>query len=356
MGTEFFSSHPATMRVFTELQHAPWTSLHAKNNSHVPLFVKSKFTDACYYLIITDLLHVWFRFSDKKAIKEEKQAFNPQFSATTGRILEILSEHLVEQKPDATYECMLSEKKEKMILTLATKIDFYMFQWTFECDQMQGHDDCHSLYIRDHVIIPFIYTNKLLIRQMKGPPKTDNSSSLKRSKMSFVKTEDPTCNINNTLPTSSFCINSDEDFLIPSECLTHPWIDQFTSRAYQHYVLHANKQTTRTLSFSVKKEAEEGNSGEKEKTATDHDFKQPATLELVYTASSMEDDFTETQKNSHSCSSDYEEQEGTSQEDEDKIEKEENPEEVRRRKEIAERIEKEKAKKVAIQSKRKRFI
>ena len=48
------SSSLASSRVFSELQSAPWTSLMIKNQP-TPIFIKSRFTDSCYYIIFTGM-------------------------------------------------------------------------------------------------------------------------------------------------------------------------------------------------------------------------------------------------------------------------------------------------------------
>jgi hypothetical protein len=50
--TNSTNNNSISLRVFAELQQAAWTSLQV-TGMVFPIFIKSKFTDSCYYLILT---------------------------------------------------------------------------------------------------------------------------------------------------------------------------------------------------------------------------------------------------------------------------------------------------------------
>jgi len=321
-------------------------------SSSYPIFLKTKFTDTCYYLIITDLVGVWFRFSDKKSIMEEKQTFNPQFGAPFERILEILEEHLHEQQPAADYTSSVNES-DILWLKFKTKIDFYVFQWAFACEVLDGGPIKHAQFLRDHLIMPTFYINKLLSRQIQksGSDNKKSHRSISESGLRRTKTEGDK-------------LGDDDELVAPEDLVSDPWFNDFSHRSYQKYI--TSSQAPATLKHN--------------KTSSGY-FGTTDTLQLVYTPSVEEEPTvnkscsstdenlyktdTSIEPSQHSNSNlDNSEDAFSSENSQDKKGKdngkkhdqivEESAEEIQRRLAIQERIEREKGKKP--KPKRKRFV
>jgi len=254
-------------RVEDELKSIAWSAILAK------------FTDSCYYILMTDFLKVWYRFSDKKAIKEEKQTFNPQFGAPIDRILDILKDHLLDHQQNAEYTCNFSTESDTLSLKLNTKIDFYIFQWTFECTLMDGGAIKHAIFLRDHIIMPVLYINKLLakrasnaVTEVKSIRSVSDASGLRGSKTTVGKTEKND--------------KEEEELQSPQEFTEGSWFDAFAKRSYQHYIACASPSVVASPSSSTRSKLQR-NSGSSQNILQSV----PSTFQLVYPSSVQEEQY-----------------------------------------------------------------
>jgi hypothetical protein len=84
------------------------------------------------------------------------QLFNPNLETPTSELLEMLN-YLFESQRDAKYSFVIENvaENELLALTVATKIGFYNFHWTFAC-LFVGNDDEQSRVLLEHFHYPLM--------------------------------------------------------------------------------------------------------------------------------------------------------------------------------------------------------
>ncbi|EGG24563.1 hypothetical protein DFA_02806 [Cavenderia fasciculata] len=130
-------------------------------------YIKSKFSNDSYSIILTDLVLVWYKYSSIDNIIKDKSRFNNHLDTKIEKVLDILNEKLIDQRSDTTYSIEINSHSYEASLNISSKLSFYTFKWSFECEPMEKETilnvesrRLHSLYIKSNFINPLLYLSQ----------------------------------------------------------------------------------------------------------------------------------------------------------------------------------------------------
>jgi len=138
-------------------------------------YIKSKFDESKYSVLVTDLTRVWVQSCDRAEIKRLKQKLNPLVDTPMPRILQLVKQSIL----DAVFSQRQSQASEHQVqyqieeqagghlsLHFSTKIDFYRFRWTFDCAPLSGEEQ-RIAFLRASFIEPLLVVTRELQQQLE---------------------------------------------------------------------------------------------------------------------------------------------------------------------------------------------
>ncbi|KYQ90819.1 hypothetical protein DLAC_07688 [Tieghemostelium lacteum] len=148
------------------LKDIEWRALEI--NQGEIFYVKFKISKDSYYLIITDLIMVWWRYSNPEQTELDQSKYNSHLDSPTENTLNRLKEKLSEKNLDTIYKSTIQSNFYLQII-ISTKISFYTFKWVFELEPIEKDTilrvesrKSHSIFIRDNFIMPLMFVQKQL--------------------------------------------------------------------------------------------------------------------------------------------------------------------------------------------------
>jgi len=176
----------------SELLGQPWSVITAElekpdkgQNAKQELQVKFLTTESSYFLLVTDLVHVWYRRSDANDIESERKAFASSMKKQSiSRYLSMLETLLVKDSNGYDDKTHVMSVSKQGVLTLKSRlmIQVYPFQWEFECSSYGNAEDQAAL-LRDHMYKPCFEIIKLLSYQLQQEKKLARDKSSLTSAM-----------------------------------------------------------------------------------------------------------------------------------------------------------------------------
>eukprot|EP01112_Ceratiomyxa_fruticulosa_P002507 TRINITY_DN1261_c0_g2_i1.p1 TRINITY_DN1261_c0_g2~~TRINITY_DN1261_c0_g2_i1.p1 ORF type:complete len:362 (-),score=86.64 TRINITY_DN1261_c0_g2_i1:314-1399(-) len=177
-----------------ELRSVVWSSFLIDD---MTLFIKYKFTRNAYYLIITDTQSVWVKCCEGRQVVSEKEIYAPSLVAPVEDILETLRNYFVKAggangRSEVELNCKIAETT--LSLVIQAQLDFLKLEWDFKCELMRGEGVNPQLFIRDYFVLPL-----LAIANKRGDNSNNNAKkpplkrtrSLKSDELSEINTVDP---------------------------------------------------------------------------------------------------------------------------------------------------------------------
>lgn len=144
------------------LEEVVWRPLLVKEKA---FYIKARFDDSGYALLVTDLVLVWYRVSDNDAVEKEREQYNSVIDTPLRELLRRLKRYLWKTEPGVEFDYSIDGPEESgpLSLRLSTLIDFYSFTWTFVCARYEGE----ATFLRDHMIVPLLDLCSELWRELE---------------------------------------------------------------------------------------------------------------------------------------------------------------------------------------------
>mmetsp|Transcript_27535 Transcript_27535/g.38845 ORF Transcript_27535/g.38845 Transcript_27535/m.38845 type:complete len:309 (+) Transcript_27535:2743-3669(+) len=153
----------AKQQCLVQLSKETWLPLEINDTT---LYFKANFNEQAqqYALLITDLIHVWWKVGNSTTFDEEKKEYNPQLETTNSRLLTILHRLFVDRSKSPTKFEFYVNGDGTFCLSVCTKISSYLFAWKFLCQPLGEYEE-QAQYLKEHLVLKLFSVVAELSRQ-----------------------------------------------------------------------------------------------------------------------------------------------------------------------------------------------
>ncbi|BFZ22488.1 hypothetical protein BsWGS_25527 [Bradybaena similaris] len=146
-----------------DLKHSPWKPLEqvdvqdSEDSSH-KYFMKTKFDDSSYELLLTDLTHFWYEQLTEDSLKKRVAKLNPSIEAPLTKILDQIQRSI--EKPEKETQLSVSRRNER-IVEVSSLLAGMPFHYTFQAELASPEVG------QEHLTIPLMAMVGELYRQQQ---------------------------------------------------------------------------------------------------------------------------------------------------------------------------------------------
>eukprot|EP00697_Spironema_sp_BW2_P002279 gnl/Spiro4/1305_TR697_c0_g1_i1.p1 gnl/Spiro4/1305_TR697_c0_g1~~gnl/Spiro4/1305_TR697_c0_g1_i1.p1 ORF type:complete len:305 (-),score=34.18 gnl/Spiro4/1305_TR697_c0_g1_i1:84-998(-) len=144
-----------------KLQVLPWKHFCASGKV---FYLKCTFDNGEYAMVASDLLSVWTRLCDRNSFRQEIKTFCPTVQSDSSEMTVLLTEYMDAMKPDTQYHAAVDPLDGSLSMGFETNFGILPFKWTFLLQPLSKAEA--SVYLRDWLIEPMVGVAAELARQV----------------------------------------------------------------------------------------------------------------------------------------------------------------------------------------------